>query len=37
VKRLAGRTEENVGKDDRGGNVIALGKFRGKYVWDLWL
>ena len=35
VKRLAGRIEENLGKDAGGGNVIVLGKFRGKYVWDL--
>jgi len=37
VKILAGRTEGNVGIDDGGGNVKALGKFRGKYVWDLLL
>lgn len=37
VKRLAGSMEGNVGKDAVGGNVKVLGKFRGKYVRDLWL
>jgi hypothetical protein len=37
VKRLAVRTEGNVGKDAGGGNVKSVGKFRGKYIWNLWL
>ena len=37
VKRLAGITEGNVGKEAGGGNLKDLGRIRGKYVWDLWL